>query len=181
MVEMVPGRGAVTPAFLCFSNSNSQASQTSMTPTLLGRWQTRILLYVVLGLPITLLYSLYLKRWVWPPFLDPFVFLSLILVIGLILDVLYIQLQRLRWDADWPFAFQFVVSIAEFGLVWWLMSDGWFDQLLLDAGGRIPLDKAATHFAWVFIPSFIALLGPLQIFLIRWRFKGGELGKMSVN
>ena len=152
-----------------------------MTPTLLGRWQTRILLFVVLGLPITLVYSLYLNRWTWPPFLDPFIFLSLILAAGLVLDILYIQLQRLRWEGDWPFAFQFVVSIGEFGLIYWLMSEGWFDRLLFDMGGRIPLDTAAYHFAWVFVPSFIALLGPLQIFLIRWRVKGGELGRHSYN
>lgn len=152
-----------------------------MTPTLFGRWQTRILLYVILGLPITLVYSLYLKRWTWPPFWDPFVFLSLILAVGLVLDVLYIQLQKLRWDHDWPFAFQFVVSIAEFGLVWWVMSEGWFDQLLLDGGGRIPFETAAYHFAFVFVPSFLMLLGPLQIFLVRWRFKGGELGRLPVT
>jgi hypothetical protein len=30
----------------------------------------------------------------------------------------------------------------------------------------------------VFIPSFIAVLGFVQIFMIRWRFKGGEWGRM---
>jgi hypothetical protein len=152
-----------------------------MTPTLFGRWQTRILLYLVLGLPITLLYSLYLNRWTWPPFWDPFVFLSLILALGLVLDILYIQLQNLRWDADWPFAFQFVVSIGEFLLVWWLMSEGWFDSLLVDGGGRIPFTTAAYHFACVFVPSFVALLGFLQIFFVRWRYKGGELDRFSAE
>ena len=152
-----------------------------MTPTLLGRWETRIVLYVFLGLPITLLYSLYLKRWEWLPFWDPFVFISLILVAGLILDILYIQLQNLRWEGDWPFAFQFAVSIGEFFLVYWLMSEGWFDQLLIDGGGRIPFSTAAYHFAWVFVPSFLMLLGPLQIFFVRWRFKGAEFGKLSEN
>ena len=156
-----------------------------MTPTLIGRWQTRILLYIVFGLPITLVYSLYLNRWNWPPFLDPFVFITSLMVVGLVLDILYIWIQGFRWEGDWPFAFQFVVSIAEFGLVYWLFSQGqdylpspYLDQLLLDGGGRVPLTTAAYQFAWVFIPSFIALLGPLQIFLVRWRFKGGELGRM---
>ena len=152
-----------------------------MTPTLAGRWQTRILLYIVLGLPITLAYSLYLRRWDWPPFWDPFVFLTLILAVGLILDIVYIPLQKLRWEGDWPFAFQFVVSIGEFLLVWWLMSQGWFDQLLVDGGGRIPFETAAYHFAWVFIPSFIALLGFLQIFFVRWRYKGAELNRFSAE
>jgi hypothetical protein len=29
----------------------------------------------------------------------------------------------------------------------------------------------------VFIPSFIGVLALLQIFFVRWRFKGGELGR----
>ena len=33
------------------------------------------------------------------------------------------------------------------------------------------------HFSTVFALSFLALLGGVQIFLIRWRFKGGELGR----
>lgn len=154
-----------------------------MTPTLLGRWQTRIILYVVLGLPITLIYSLYLNLWRWPPFLDPFIFITLIMLVGLVLDVLYIQLQKLRWDNDWPFAFQFVVSIAEFALVYWLHSEDYFRWIFDygDRGGIIPLEQAIYHFSAVFIPSFIALLGPMQIFLVRWRFKGGELGRMSYN
>ena len=55
-----------------------------------------------------------------PPFdlsrssMYPFLFLTLILVLGLILDVLYIQIQRFHWDQDWPFAYQFFFSIAEF-------------------------------------------------------------------
>ena len=150
-----------------------------MTPTLLGRLQTRILLYIVLGLPITLLFAFYLNRWNWPPIPDPFVFLTFLLAIGLILDFLYIQIQSFRWDDDWPFVFQFVVSILEFLLAWWLMSEGWIDFALPD--GRIPFTTAACHFAFVFIPSFIALLGFVQIFLVRWRYKGGELGRHSVT
>lgn len=153
-----------------------------MTPTLFGRWQTRILLYLVIGLPVTFLVALYNTNWRWPPayelsvFRDPFVFLTALLVLGLILDVVYIQIQRFHWDQDWPFAYQFFFSIVEFYILYFAMDFGWLDTLFPDA--RIPFSNAAWHFTFVFVPSFLALLGGAQIFLVRWRFKGGELGRL---
>ena len=167
-----------------------------MTPTMLGRWHTRLLLFVLLGLPITFVYGLYLNNWTFPPFptieitrwppvdfsqfpsamRDPFVFITAILALGLVMDIVYIQIQRFRWDQDWPFAFQFVVSILEFLAIYGLMDLGYLDFALPD--GRIDFLTAVYHFTWVFIPSFLALLGGVQLFLVRWRFKGGELGRM---
>lgn len=169
-----------------------------MTPTLLGRLQTRIILFVFIGLPVTLLYAWYLANWsasadysvswpfsfVWLPlppfelsiFQDPFKFLFCILVLGLILDVLYIQIQRFHWDQDWPFAYQLFFSWVEFFIVFFAMDFGLLDFMFPD--GRIPFSTAVWHFTWVFIPSFIGVLALIQIFLIRWRFKGGELGRM---
>lgn len=162
-----------------------------MTPTLLGRWHTRILLYIFIGLPITFLYAWYLSAWrfssVWswlPPFeesifQDPFKFLTVILLLGLLLDVLYIQIQRFHWDQDWPFAYQFFFSILEFFIVFYAMDFGFLDFMFPD--GRIPFSTAVSHFSWVFIPSFVALLALIQIFLVRWRFKGGELGRLPIR
>jgi hypothetical protein len=33
----------------------------------------------------------------------------------------------------------------------------------------------------VFIPSFIGVLALVQIFLVRWRFKGGEIGRHALQ
>ena len=147
-----------------------------MTPTLRGRWQTRLLLYAVLGLPITLLYSAYLGDGL--VLSEPFVFITALLVIGLLLDVAYIQIQRFRWDNDWPFAFQFFFSILEFLITFAVMMAGFLDPFL---GGRIPFSIAAIHFTLVFIPSFAGVLCGVQIFFVRWRFKGGELGKHAAK
>lgn len=153
-----------------------------MIPTLSGRWQTRILLYVFIGLPVTFLYAQYLTNWRWPPafelsaFTDPFAFLTAILILGLILDVAYDQGQRFRWEGDWPFAFWLFFSIIEFFAVYIGMEYlGILDYFLPD--GRIPFNIAAWHYAFVLIPSFIAVLAAIQIFLVRWRYKGGELGR----
>ncbi|GAB4230046.1 MAG: hypothetical protein Kow0032_11670 [Methyloligellaceae bacterium] len=150
-----------------------------MTPTLAGRLQTRLLLYIFIGLPMTALFTWVVFPFIWGGELVPeipFYFLTAILVLGLILDFVYIQIQRFRWDNDWPFAFQFFFSILEFAAVWGLVQAGLLDPLILPED--IPnVWIAATHFALVFIPSFIALLGLVQIFCVRWRFKGGELGR----
>jgi hypothetical protein len=159
-----------------------------MLPTLKGRWQTRILLFLWIGVPITFLFSLFvagprsptLPLLGWHYDILPFQILSLLLIVGLILDPVYIYFQQVRWEKDWPFAFQFYFTIVEFiivlGLVWWGV---------LDFGGRRPdLHTESSyllytiHFGFVFIPSFIALLGFVQTFMIRWRFKGGEWGRM---
>lgn len=159
-----------------------------MIPTLLGRMQTRILLFLWIGLPITILYALWLPdrptvhtiviaNWLLD--IRPLQILCLLLVVGLILDPAYYALQTLRWDSDWPFIFQFVFSIGEFLIVLLLIS---LDILpFMPASAIANSDEyfyVALHFGFVFIPSFIALLGFVQIFMIRWRFKGGEWGRL---
>ena len=162
-----------------------------MTPTLLGRWQTRLILFIFIGLPVTLLYAWYLSAWrfssqyTWLPpyeltvFQDPVKFISALLVLGLILDIVYIQIQRFHWDQDWPFAYQFFFSWVEFFIVFYVMDFGFLDFMFPD--GRIPFSTAIWHFTWVFIPSFAGVLALLQIFLVRWRFKGGELGRLPIR
>lgn len=146
-----------------------------MTPTLSGRWQTRIFLFIVLGLPITFVYALYLNDWT-SASAGPFQFLFALLCVGLVLDPVYMQIQRFRWDNDWPFAFQFFFSILEFLTVFGLMQIGALLALGL-AENAIPFSTAAGHFSWVFVPSFLALLGGLQIFFVRWRFNGAKFGR----
>ena len=145
-----------------------------MLPTLKGRWLTRILLFFWIGLPVTLVYSLYIATPESPVL--PLIGWNY----GLLLDPVYIHFQQYRWERDWPFAFQFFFSIVEFLIVLALVWRGALDFT------RSPLDLHtpenyllfAVHFACVFIPSFLALLGFIQIFMIRWRFKGGEWGRM---
>ena len=162
-----------------------------MTPTLAGRWHTRLLLFFLIGLPVTFLYAWYLAAWrlsdvvTWLPpfeltiFQDPFKFLTGILVLGLILDVAYIQLQRFHWDQDWPFAYQFFFSWVEFFIVFFLMDFGLLDFMFPD--GRIPFTTAVWHFTWVFTLSFVGVLALIQIFFVRWRYKGGELGRHAIR
>lgn len=153
-----------------------------MTPTLIGRWHTRLILFVVIGLPVTLLFALHATNWdYWPPRYDlpafqyPFYFLTAILLLGLALDVAYMQIQRFHWDQDWPFAYQFFFSIVEYLIIYYAAWDGWLDVVFTEF--RPTWNDTVYHFSTVFALSFLALLGGVQIFLIRWRFKGGELGR----
>jgi hypothetical protein len=145
-----------------------------MTPTLAGRWQTRLLIFVVVGLPVTWLYALYLD--LEEGFFDPFVFLTALLFVGLLLDNVYNHIQRFRWDNDWPFAFFLFFGICEFLITLGLLNAGVLDPFLVY---RIPNDTALVHFSWVFFFSFLAVLAGIQIFLIRWRYKGGEIDRFK--
>lgn len=163
-----------------------------MLPTLLGRWQTRILLFLIVGLPISALYAVWLAAVAsggvarpWLRTFGQFVYdvrplqiLCLLLIVGIVLDLLYIGLQRLRWERDWPFAFQLFFSILEFFVVLVLIR---YDTLpFLPAAWISSTDYPYLflHFGLVLLFSFIGLLGLIQIFMIRWRYKGGEWGKL---
>jgi len=145
-----------------------------MTPSLLGRWQTRILLFIFIGLPITYLFASYLDNWNFPGADEPYWILFLILIVGLVLDPIYIFIQGFRWDQDWPFAFQFFFSIIEFLIVLFGIDQKWFTQV-----NRLVLETNLTivilHFTSVFLVSFFFLLGGIQIFNLRWRFNSGKV------
>jgi hypothetical protein len=157
-----------------------------MLPTLKGRWQTRILLFLWIGVPITFLFSLgvagprspSLPLVGWHYDILPFQILSLLLIVGLILDPVYYYFQQFRWERDWPFAFQFFFTIIEFVIVLGLINWGVLDGFSRQRAQHQNYTLYTIHFACVFIPSFIALLGIVQTFMIRWRFKGGEWGRM---
>jgi hypothetical protein len=149
-----------------------------MLPTLSGRIQTRLLLFFIIGLPATFLWSWYNEARL-PIISFPYIMLVSVLLVGLLLDPVYIYLQGFRWDQDWPFAFQLASMIFEFGVV--------IGIIMYSRHPYIPAVALRTnddllfissHFVSVLIPSFLLLLGPLQVFLVRWRYKSGELGRL---
>lgn len=144
-----------------------------MTPTLAGRWQTRLLLYFLVALPVTFLFALYLD-FEDAGFYDPFVFLTALFVVGFLLDPVYNQIQRFRWDNDWPFAFFVFFSIGEFLIALGLLNAGALDPFLTY---RIDNGTALIHFSWVLLFMFLAVLAGVQVLFIRWRYKGGEIGR----
>jgi hypothetical protein len=164
-----------------------------MLPTLLGRWQTRILLFVFVGSPISAVYAVWLASLApvtgrpqpWIRSLGgviydvrPLQIVCLLLIVGIALDMVYIGLQKFRWERDWPFVFQFFVCIIEFFIVLGLIKA---DALPFMPARWLSANEYPyffLQFGLMFVPSFVALLGFIQIFMVRWRYKGGEWGRL---
>ena len=149
-----------------------------MIPTLAGRLQTRLFLFLFIGLPVTFLFAISRTGWDWGwAQVQVYVwFLCAVAGVGLFLDPLYAFAQSLRWERDWPFLFQAFFSWVEFAVVFFVARAGVLP--FLPEAAFATLSPAITHFTLVFVPSFLALLGPMQVLFVRWRFKGGQLGKL---
>ena len=146
-----------------------------MTPTLLGRWQTRLFLLGTVGLLLTLIFGFLFKD-----FVTPLALLGYVLLFGFIWDILYNFLQSLRWDRDWPPLFFVGGGVLEALLVWGLAKDEFLWVGLGLAGlpgvsGGLTLAQFTMHYGTVFIVTFLIMLGPMKAVFLKWRFRGGQL------
>ena len=145
-----------------------------MTPTLLGRLQVRLFMFLFVGAPVTLFFAWYLEE----DFLILYEIVGYIFAVGFALDFAYIELQKRRWDHDFPFAFQFVAGFVEFFIVMACLYSGIafrFDLSSLPGDTQwFIFQNFLLHFLTIHVISILLLLGPLQILFVRWRFRGGE-------
>jgi hypothetical protein len=139
-----------------------------MTPTLYGRWQTRLLLLATVGILITLPFYLGI---VGPGFNPVFLWILLyVALFGLAWDVLYNYIQKFRWDRDWPGALQLLSGIWE----------GIFLALLVKLIGLpnvsrgLPLQWFFIHYSLVWLSIYLASQSLMRALFPRWRFKGGQ-------
>lgn len=140
-----------------------------MTPTFMGRIQTRLALLATVGV-------------IWTLFIGPFLpvggaslgeayrltfeALLIVAILGvLVWEPVYHLFQQLRWEKDWPTGLGLVTGISE-GVVTWLVLSS--DQV-------VPGWAFALHFATTWIVVWCFLHGPLRIMLLRWRFRGGRI------
>jgi hypothetical protein len=144
-----------------------------MTPTLMGRWQTRLLLLGTSGLIISALFGVIfglIFGWTLQTFLMPLIVLGYVALFGLFWDILYQFTLSFRWDQDWPTVFQVAAGIIEGILVWLLIHFVGLpgvDQSLL-------LSQFIPDYACVWLSIFIISQGPLRVVLPRWRYRGGQ-------
>jgi hypothetical protein len=142
------------------------AEGSAVTPTLAGRWQTRIALFATLGLLITLIFVVLTGRTV---FLFALLYLALF---GLAWDLIYTILQRFRWDRDWPPIFAWLAAVWEgvflFALAAVVALPG------IDPGG-LPLVPFVLHYGLVWITIFLWTQGPMRALFPFWRFHGGRI------
>ncbi|MCB9743567.1 MAG: hypothetical protein H6740_13280 [Alphaproteobacteria bacterium] len=143
-----------------------------MTPTLSGRWQTRIALMTLLGVPLTLPFCLLALLTVPPSAPVPLFMLGVVLGVGLALDPLYDRSQRGRWDHDWPVHVQLLTGLLE-GLLSFILLFGCCGGVALLNPGLLLLFP--IHYLLVWGSIFLFLQGPIRVLFPRWRYRGGEI------
>ena len=145
-----------------------------MTPTLLGRWETRLLLLGTIGLVITLFFGR-----LYGDFTTTLAILGYVIALGFVWDVLYTLLQKFRWDRDWPPAFQLGAGIVEGALVWALIGATalWAAvglEGLPNVDPGLTFGQFLAHYSAVWVTTFLASQGLLRLIFPRWRFRGGQ-------
>jgi hypothetical protein len=142
-----------------------------MTPTLFGRWQTRLLLLATVGVLVSLPFVMRVidsdAKSVY------FCVLGYVAVFGLGWDVLYNYLQKFRWDRDWPAAYQLLAGIWEFIFIYCGIKLFGFLPIPLSKDKLLPTDFL-LHYSLVWLAVFITSQSLMRIIFLRWRFRGGE-------
>ena len=147
-----------------------------MTPTLPGRWQTRVVLLWTIGLIVTIFYM-----WVFgtlrlgpsnPRFWLLPALLGYVTLIGLLWDVLYNYLTQFRWDRDWPLAFHFVAGIIEGVLILILFRFNLLPGVRYEDGDWW---RFLLHYGTIWFITYWWVFGPQRVVQPRWRFNGGEV------
>lgn len=144
-----------------------------MTPTLFGRWQTRLFLFATVGVLITLPFYLGV---IGPDLIDGersiyYRILGYMALFGCCWDILYNYLQKFRWDRDWPGALQLVAGIWEAVFV----ACGVKLLGLPGISKELPLVWFAIHYSLVWLSIYTASQALMRILFPRWRFRGGQI------
>jgi len=144
-----------------------------MTPTLLGRWQTRLFLLATVGALITLPFHFGLIGPVIavdqiPPF---FPILGYVALFGMLWDILYIYIQQFRWDRDWPGAFQLLAGIWEAVFLICIVKFWGLPY----APRELPIYWFTIHYSLVWLGVYLTSQSIMRILFPRWRFHGGRL------
>lgn len=142
-----------------------------MTPTLLGRIQSRLFVVCTAALAWTLLITPLLATG-FMPLVDAYAgtigALVAVAVLGCLLwDPIYHLLQQFRWEKDWPAIFTLVEGVPEGVLVYLVLTGV--------VGIDVPGWAFAVHFTTTWLIVFLCLHGPMRVVFLRWRFRGGRL------
>jgi hypothetical protein len=139
-----------------------------MTPTLIGRFQTRVFATLVVGLPWTVVLWLVLPG---ANLSQMVLILAAMGTVGLGWELAYHWLMGYRWEKDWPSLLGLLTGLNEGVLLWLLLSWGLIPGVDVGpSGGRFFL-----HFAGAWIAIWLWLQGPMKVVDPRWRFRGGRV------
>jgi hypothetical protein len=149
-----------------------------MTPTLMGRLQTRIFLAATIGVLWTAAITPALPR---PAGMSSvfayhvtFEALGLMTLLGLGWEVVYHVMQQARWDKDWPSLFTLLAVIPEAIPLWYVT------HILDVIPGTTRLSSPIVplyviHISTTWVLTWLFMQGPLRVLHVRWRFEGGKV------
>lgn len=141
-----------------------------MTPVLLGRWQSRIFLVFTVGLVVALIFGRLYDR-----MQEMLVMLVYVTILGMILDIAYNELQKLRWDNDWPPIFHIGAGILEGLLMWlWVKHPIFWSQL---PGMVRPVTghQFTVMYTVMFAAIFVFNWNFMKVIFMHWRYRGGRI------
>lgn len=140
-----------------------------MTPTIIGRWQTRIALLATVGLAWTLLVTPLLPRGgaeLGATYQLTLLALAITAIVGaLVWDPIHHGLQQFRWEKDWPSLFALLTGVPE-GVTTWFV---------LRRFGAVPPWSFVALFATTWLVVWLVVIGPIRVVLLRRRFTGGRV------
>lgn len=135
-----------------------------MIASLTGRMQTRLLLALAIGVPLTLLLAALTDGLTLGHGLAD---LGVFTALGLIWDRGYHALQQLRWDRDWPSLLQLLAVVPEAIVAWPVLH-------LLGLAPR-SFGPYALQMGMIWAVSFLVQQGPLRVLLPHWRYDAGRV------
>lgn len=140
-----------------------------MTPTLLGRIQSRVIVLLVVGLIWTALITPILPSGaasLGDLYAMTFRAVVITTMLGAVLwEPLYHLAQQYRWEKDWPTGLGLLTAVPEGVMV----------LLILQGSGPVPLGAFLIHFLTTWLLVWFVVNGPLRVLLPRWRFRGGRI------
>lgn len=143
-----------------------------MLPTLMGRIQTRIFVIAIIGGLWALVIGPLLPgdATVTDKYKAMYGVLLIVGVAGIVWEFIYHGLMQFRWEKDWPTLFGLAVGVPEGVVAYCIARSGvvaWTENISLDA--------FLCGFVTTWIVTWLWVNGPMRIFTVHWRFRGGRL------
>lgn len=141
-----------------------------MTPSLMGRLQTRLVSLLTVGVIWTLIITPFLPGVddVGDGYEITLRVLGVVLVVGFLWEIVYQGLQQFRWEKDWPAFFGLLTGINE-GIAAWIVTAAVLPDRL-----HVTVAQFSIHFITTWLVVWLFLNGPVRVLTLRWRFRGGR-------
>jgi uncharacterized membrane protein YphA (DoxX/SURF4 family) len=141
-------------------------------PTLLGRIQTRIFVIAVIGGLWALVIGPLLPGGgtTTDKYKAMYGVLLIVGVLGIGWELIYHGLMQFRWEKDWPTLFGLATGVPEGVVAYFVARSG-----IVSTTEHISVGAFVVGFATTWLVTWLWVNGPMRIFTVHWRFRGGRL------